>query len=339
MANPAWYNDNQFRDYPFITRIEPLADATDLESEAGEQLLHLPQSTILDCGLIMDIDAEFNEAEGHMVYLHSVARFADTFTFKFRTTAPAADNYELVFYRELTTTEFEISWEAASTIAAEVVPPLVCATESKWRGFLATGSLTDLAAIIDNGETIVVIPGLWQIEPARIQSLMQSYLRSISLANAARLLSTPVAGCESDSSETGEEPAIINATCLTGAIQWREGFNCSIRQDVNTNSIIIGAGVGIGEGLPCEELPLYPEEEPPEDSPFLSGGPACTEILKSLNGVGGANINIVAGAGFRIQPDTLNPHRLIIDRDLNEFAICQIPDDFTNSSLSLAEEP
>ncbi len=315
MANPGWYNDNQFRDYPFITRVEPLALTTGFDSESsGQIMLPLPSSTILDFGAIMDLDAEFDESAGHYIYLHSVSRFSDVFTFKLRTTAPAAANHELVFHRNLTDPEFSISRDSASTIEPEELPSLVCALQPCWSGFLVTGNLQDLADVIADGETLISIPALWRIEPARVQSLAQGYLRSVSLANAPRTHVTAQAGCSLDSSDSAERPVIVMTTCLSGPLNWREGFNCSIRQDVNDNAIIIGAGVGIGAGAPCEEIPLYEGEESPDGGPFLSGGPSCNEIIKSINGVSGTDVNIVAGPGFRIQPDTINPHKLVIER-------------------------
>ncbi len=329
MANPAWYNDNQFRDYPFITRVEPLAETTDF---GDEPLFHLPHSAILDFGAIMEIDAEFSEASGHIIYLHSVARFSDIFTFKLRTTAAGAANYEMVFHRDLTSPEFLISWESASTIDPESPSPFTCPNLSRWSGFVVTGSMDELAGLLTNGTTLTAVPGLWQIEPARVQSLARSYLRSVSLANAARLHATPQVGCSLSSSEAANQPAIANTLCMAGNLGWKEGFNCTIRQDNNNNAIIIGAGVGIGDGVPCAEIPLYDGEHPPADSPFLSGGPACNEVIKSINGISGTDINFVAGPGFRIQPDTVNPHKLVIDRSLDVF----IPE--TNSSLSGSEE-
>ncbi len=334
MPSVAWLNDNQFRDYPFILRVEPLAETTVSDSLSAASLFHLPQSVILDFGAVMDIDAGFDDSVGHCVYLHSVSRYADVFTFKLRTTAESATNHELVFTRELTAAEYEITHAESSTINAEPFDPTDCATHSRWSGFLVTGRMTDLAAILANDEELYADDSLWQIEPARIQNLARAYLRSITLANAPRARAAVPDQC-SESVAIEPDTVIVNARCVNGAIRWKEGYNCAIRQDNNNNAIIIGAGVGVGAGVPCEEIPLYAGEAPPEGSRFLSGGPGCDEVIKSINGVSGANISIIPGAGFRIEPSAEDPHTLVIDRSLDDFAYCHGVD--TNSSVSNVE--
>lgn len=325
MANPSWLNDNQFRDYPFITRVEPLADTPGFTAASSLMVaLDLPSSAILDFGAIMEIDAGFDEAQGHYIYLHSVSRTGSVFTFRFRTNATESSNHELVFHRNLTDPEFLLEWEDASTINAESEEPLTCPTLPKWKGFLATGNLSDLGQIVASGETHVAVQGLWKIEPARVQSLLKSYLRAINLANRPRVHATLPDACSASSSEENTA-AIVHDLCLAGNIQWKEGYNCGIRQDVNNNAIIISAGVGIGAGEPCDEVPLYPEEAPPAGSPFLSGGPACNEIIKSINGVSGTDVTILAGPGFRIFADDVATNKLIIDRALDDFTqLCSI---------------
>lgn len=340
MANPAWYNDNQFRDYPFLTRVEPLAETTGFSSSASTagQISELGSAVVVDFGAIMEIDANYTEEEGHTVYLHSISRAGDTFYLRFRTTAPDASNHEVVFAREATDAEFRIEWEDASTIAGETAEPLACPLQPKWKAFLVTGDLTWLVDVLNDGDTIVYYAGLWQIEQARIQSLMDSYLRAVTLANKPRVVTEPPDGCSySSEGSIAVDAAIINARCLTGNLRWKEGYNCTIRQDNNNNAIIIGAGVGVGEGEPCDEIPIYEGEAPQNGSPFLSGGPGCSEIIKSINGVTGKDINLVAGPGFRVRAATNVTNRLVIDKALDDFALCLEDPTGSESSLSLSQ--
>lgn len=337
MAKPAWYNDNQFRDFPFITRVEPLAKTAGFDSQSsGQPILHLPHSAIVDFCAIMEIDAEYDERDGHIVYLHSVSRFGDVFTFKFRTNAEDAANHEVIVYRELTDPEFLITRNDASTILPEEVGQFACPEQPRWTATVVTGSMREMAALLEDGETLYADVGLWQIEPARVQSLKKSYLRAVNLANAARLRATPVDGCSLSSSYGDNAPAIPAAYCMNGDLRFKEGFNCTIRQDNNNNAIIIGAGAGVGEGQPCDEVPLYEGEAPPDDGKFLSGGPACDEVIKSINGVTGDDVTILAGRGFRIQADSDVPNKLIIDRALDDFALCDA--DNTVSSVSVGDD-
>lgn len=336
MAKPAWYNDNQFRDFPFITRVEPLAKTAGFDSESsGQPILHLPHSAIVDFCAIMEIDAEYDEREGHIVYLYAVSRFSNIFTFKFRTTAEFAENHEVVVHRDLADPEFLISRNDASTVLPETIGQFSCPEQPRWAATVVTGAMREMATVLADGETLYADPGLWQIEPARVQSLKKSYLRAVNLANSSRLHATPVAGCSLSSSYADEGPAIPAAYCMNGNLKFKEGFNCTIRQDNNNNAIIIGAGVGVGEGVPCEEIPLYDGESPPDDGAFLSGGPACNEVIRAINGVTGDDVTILAGRGFRIQADPDVPHKLIIDRALDDFVLCN--NNNTTSSVSVSE--
>jgi len=341
MANPAWYNDNQFRDYPFLTQVSPLLETTGFSSSssAAGEITELPHSVIVDFGAIMEIDANYTEEAGHYVYLHSISRTGSSFSFQFRTNAPDASNHQIVFLRN-SDDEFVIEWEDASTITPEELPALACPIEAKWKGFLVTGDLSPLTSLIADGETLHYFEGLWQVEPARVQSLMDSYLRAVTLANLPRVTATLPGFCSasSDSSESsaGEDVAVLNASCLVGDIKWKEGYNCVIRQDVTNNAIVIGAGVGVGDGEPCEEVPLNEAEAPPTGSRYLSGGPGCGDIIKAINGVPGPNVSIIAGPGFRVFADPDNAATLVINRGLDDFAICVQEDTVSSSSLSSA---
>lgn len=338
MASPGWYNENQFRDYPFLTRTEPITfTAEDVTSSSSVAHAHLPTRAIVDAGFVMEIDAGFDEAAGHFVYLHAISRDADTLIFDFRTTSPAS-NQQILFSREITATEFAVTWADSSSLEAEEVDDTSCHLRSKWRGFLVTGDLTELISDLASGDTLSFATGLWTVEPARIQSLLAAYLRAVNLGNFPRTLALQALECPSSSSSSSsssdssssstpaaEEPVVepvMRAYCLAGDIWWQEGFNCFIRQDTTENAIIIGAAVGSGAGEPCDEVALFDGELPPPDSPHLSGGPGCHEIVKSINGVVGADIVIAAGSGFRVQADPEQPHRLIVNRDLAGFTVC-----------------
>jgi hypothetical protein len=64
-------------------------------------------------------------------------------------------------------------------------------------------------------------------------------------------------------------------------------------------------------GVPAEEWPASRWETLEEKMPteimwvdkFLSGGPACCELISTINGVGGTNVNMIGGAGINILID------------------------------------
>ena len=162
-----------------------------------------------------------------------------------------------------------------------------------------------------------------------------AYVRAVNVGNFARATIPHNDTCGSDSLSL--EPYTVQATCIDGDIMWKEGYNCAIRQDTVENAIIIGAGLGSGVGEPCEEVPLNPEESSAiYAGELLTGGPGCDEIVKSINGVTGSNINIIAGSGFNIYADPDQDARLIIDQSMDTFASCfSGPEDVSSVSLSV----
>lgn len=315
MARGGFLIANQFRDYPFITRLTPLPEA--FRSDTPD----LPQAIIVDFNALVEVQVPWDETQGNMIYLHALSRAGSTFTFDFRISAPDAHNYHVVFTRHLTDPEFTITWATAELIEASSISASIelCTPAPPWSAVLSTGSLAALDQYIADGHTYTFELGLWQIEPSRIQSLWNTYVRTLNLANYPRTYATVPEGCPQNS--LSADP-IINATCLVGTREFREGYNCIIRQEDQKNTIIIGAAVGGGAGRPCGEVPLYTGEPSADDGRLLSGGPTCNELITTINGVGSRNFTIRSGPGFRVYADPDNPHTLIVDRALADFSTC-----------------
>jgi hypothetical protein len=323
-----FYNDNSGRTYPLV-------DEGSLEMVySGGGNVELPSTAIVDCSVIIGIDGEFLEEE-HRVYLYEIEReSAGTFQFRFRFTAPRLLAYELVFCRSRYDDEFSVSHVTATDVdilASSVSSlDLDCGFDLA-EGWLTTGLLDDLAAILSAGEYLRRGDGDVWVEPAQVQSMYQAWARSISLANAPRILALPNASCGSAESDDGNY--VVNATCLTGNIKWKEGFNCVIRQLTADNAIVIGAGVGGGAGELCDEVPLYDAETPPTGSTLLTGGPACHEVVKTINGVSGAHQQLIPGRGVSINQDDTEQHKIVVDLHLRGLAVC--PDFLADSESSL----
>lgn len=297
MPRPGFYNDNEHRAYPFIFD--------------KDQAATLPDSLVVDLNIIMGLDSEF-DAGTHDVWVHSVTRAGDTLTIEIQTDAPGG-NEPLVFTRDITA---EDEWVTEYVESGPYIKDEnSCAEEPAWSAFLTTGPLTDIAAQLPTDGTIN--PGrLFTAEPAQIQSLVRSYLRSISVGN----LSRPPARSACETTPEEERKVILNKTCLKGDIRFEEGYNALIRQRDSANEILITAGRGLGDQTTqelCEnhgEVPFYAGEEKPilfeatTNSPavyskFFSGGPACDELINSINGAPGPHISFVAGTGINILSD------------------------------------
>jgi hypothetical protein len=304
MPRAGFYNDNEYREYPFVFQQTYTAV--------------LPTALIVDCGFVMGLDSGF-DAEQHIVYLAAVTKTTNKLTFTFRTTAPGAENLPIVFTRNLPAGEWEyemaqsqpITWDAAAEAG------VFCATEPAWRGFIVTGPLNEAADDIPNGTRIFNQERV--VEPGRIQSLVKAYLRSLNVGNYARTIIQPC-GSNTPSGRFGD--VIVNASCIKGAIYLKAGFNCQINQSDALNQLRIVAikdanTTGLDAAAFCQngsEIKLYSDETPPTGSKFLSGGPACDEVITSINGLPAPDVKIVGGAGIQVVADLTTPHTLKIKR-------------------------
>lgn len=308
MPKPGFYNDNEYRAYPFI-----YADRTQTEPTLAE-------SVVVDAGFIMGLDAEF-DATQNSIWLASITRTALNVVFTFETDAVGAANAQLSFRRVVGDAE-EWLTEYAQTDAAN----LPCAEEPIWEGFLVTGVLTKLADSIFDGQTINFAKNEYQIEPGRIQNLAKSYLRSITLGNYER---TTIPPC--GTTRTFVRPVILNAGCIKGDVKFKEGYQCQITQNTRTSTIDISASPTAGAEKDekfCEngsELPLFVGEQKPDNSKFYSAGPACDELIFTVNGIGGKNISLIGGNGVAITITDENQLKLTFNTNAQN--ACQPPNE------------
>jgi len=306
MPRAGFYNDNEYRQYPFVFA-KPDSLPTDL---------------IVDCGFIMGLDSGFDAAV-HFVYLHQLRKTSTQIECEFRTTAPNAAGSAIVFRRDFDAEE----WSTEFASAAIANKP--CAAEPLWEGFMVSGVMATTVTLLPaNGSINFVTTSPFVanrvVEPARVQSLVKTYLRSVSLGNYPRVIAPACVEGESGI-VAPSEVIVVNATCLKGNIRFKPGFNCAIRQSDAANSITISAqkGANTGDdpaGELCQygsEIKLYANELPPiinidtgDRSKFLSGGPACDEVITGINGLGAPDVKIVGGAGIQVVVDQGTDHTI-----------------------------
>lgn len=351
MPRSGFYNQNLYRDYPFQTQGSPLEWLHSLPSESsvsGESYATaaLPHEAIVDFGCIMGLDANYVDRQD-WIYLYRITRSDPFFIFEFRTTA---NSQVLLFVRRNDDPEYRYEWSEAQWKGTPYELPSLSSLSSAshpsseggwgrgcdsddpvWEGFLVTGKFDELMDLIMDGEQLYFDSGYQVIEPARIQNLKESYVRSFNLANRARTHAIPADICLtsfSDGVSVGAESLAQDvkvykgATCMQGPIAFEEGFNCQIRQEDTTGTIVIGAGVGLGAGEVCGEYPFYEGESIGEGESYYTGGPACTQILKTLNGKGGTRVRFDAGPGFNVRTAPNDPSTIIVEMTLEGFAIC-----------------
>jgi hypothetical protein len=276
-----------------------------------------PPDTLIDFGCLVGLDAEFDSGR-HVIYLHEIRRVGNEFTFDFRSDAPGLLEYALVFSRNLADVEFATDYVGATLINDASEPQ-----DTLWEGFLVTGPMDSLAAVMPADGAMTATTGQ-QIEPALIQNLGRGYVRTINLANQDRTRAVPPAPCPgSDAPGTDYANYIVNVRNLVGDLRFSEGYNISIRQSARNNSLTFSAIQGAGDGVPCTEVPLTPGEVSPDGTGgLLTGGPACDEVVHSINGLTASVIQLVADLGTTITVDPEDPSVLIVDFDRNDMTVC-----------------
>jgi hypothetical protein len=305
MPQPGFYNDNEYRAYPFVYVVNNDADL-------------LPNSAVVDAGIILGLDAFATDVRDYSVWLTRVERTNTEFNFVFVYAQKngAVSSTELVFTRPNTADQW-VTIFAESTHTGDNADPI-------WEGFLVTGPVTDLRKILTVGQTLHFVRNAHQVEPGLVQNLHNAYLRSVTVANYDR---TRIPACGS-TTPSGTRDVIVNKNKMTGNIRLREGYNCQITQTDRARELNItalkNAGAPVDAALCAHgsELPLYADEPLAAGSKFYSGGPACSEVISSINGLAGTGINIIGGNGVAV---TTDGSKITVTRKDNAQTNCTTP--------------
>lgn len=328
MPRPNFFNDNINRTFPF--RWKSVGINTPISGPVT--MLELPDEFIADCGFIMGPESGFEEGI-HSVFLYKITRVdANTITYEFQSDAPALSGYPLIFTRNASSPIYETEF-AESDIPAQPINSqsasnsnsfeVVCG-DPFWSGYLVTGPIEATFSRLAIGASITRANATEAlVEPALIQNLNDSQVVSLNLANADRTRALRPANCPPNQWPFPTGQIYVNYTCLQGNIKLQSGYNLSLSQSNTTNTIQFSAIVNAGAGQICEQLKLFPEETPPIGSPnnLLGGDFYCNEVLRTVNGIQGPNLQFFAGSGVAIVADTVN-NKLIIDVNLLDLSLC-----------------
>jgi hypothetical protein len=321
MASTGFYNDNANRSYPFIR---------------GEAFI--PNSAIVDCGFIFGPGSGFTAGDSS-IYLAAVRRLGDVFTFVFKTTALNLLDRELRFARGVDAAPYEIEYadllDNQEGSQSESVS-YSCNYVDALAGYLVTGPLDRLLEVLPaDGE----LAGTANVEPALLRDASAAYARTVNLANGDRTRYETPDGCREQCWPDPPQPLWIVQRCVQGSLRFKEGYNLRISQDAGDNVIKFDAIVGAGEGEPCEQVPLFAGETPPTNSPHFEGGPACNQVIRSINGVGGRVVNVKGKQGVRVLPEP-ELNRITINVDLHNMAICVAEETLPSlSEVAASEDP
>lgn len=322
MARPGFYNDNRNRAYPFVQGTVGLAQHT-----SPNALKYLIDAAIVDCGFRPGPESGFVDGTD-TVYLQQLSRAGPVFFFVFASTAGPLFGQNLTFTRTLGDPEYALEYmesgqpvSAGSDSAFDPASDFADCAMPLWSGFLVTGDLDALAAWITDGQTLTNTGGEAVVEPALVQNLAATFVEALAVANADRTRATAADGCTDPVWPFPTGIVYVVSRCVQGGVLLKPGYNCQVTQDDGSGTITIAAEVGAGAGQPCSEVPLFPGETAPEGSSLLSGGLACNEVLRSINGIGGPVFSLLAGNGVVITSDP-ESRTVVVDVNMINLATC-----------------
>jgi hypothetical protein len=329
--NNNFLGDNEHRVYPFIDLGIPYM----LTRSSDASTFALPDQTIVDLLVTLPEVSKYDPTIRNLsntilpaqrTGLSSISRSGDVFTFTVGSLAPGVTAWVLKFTHKLTDSEFMTSRAKAidpATGNQPVASPPDC--NSGWfpmNGYLVTGDLAPLAALLADGDTATADETI-PLEEVLVQ-LDRGVVNSITLVNAPRImaLTNDCSGSGDDWSDPTKHENVLYTSCMTGNMVFVEGYNTKITQNDATQTITFSGRVGAGLGQPTEEVPIEQNEAPPPGSPYLSGGKPCKDAYQSINGIQGPNIRLEGGPGVTIEPHPFLTHRLVVSFNLAGSGVC-----------------
>lgn len=281
----------------------PLVTESDLSLIGGG---YLPRRGMVDAGFMLGLDSEFVVGT-HSVTLYSVERSGLDLFFDFRSDAPGLAGYRWLF-------EVPVSSEIGCIIEVDATPvPAGTEDSDRGSGFLVVGNLADLTALSVAVHRLSSPPA---VEPALLQSLVNTFARSFNIANKARR-------CPPTCAELPPEPSAPTTFALiqnlSGVLELKEGYNCRIMINESANSIEIGATLGAGAGRTCEDI-IIDEGGMHIDEECAS----CDDYIRSINGrvTSDGKLLIIGGPGVVVVNDPPG-HKVTVTLETNRHCLAQ----------------
>lgn len=294
MARLTFYEENAGRAFPLLDG--------DIGVLGGTGMIGVSNSAILDAGFVLGPNSVFDVANDS-IYLSSIRRQSGIIYFTFRSTSPQMASQEILFSRSATDSGPTASFSDSGDLGeAPCLAPL-------WRGYLVTGDMPLLASLVAEGGQI---SGQARLEPALVQNRGQGAVTALQLANTDRTRVDAPDGCPPIVWPYSIGGVYPQDRCLRDDVRVRGGYGVTVRQSTRDNAIVFSASPGGGEGFPCDEVPLFASELPPDGSSLLEGGPRCNETVRSIGGAGGRVLEVRSGPGVVITGDAAN-HKVVID--------------------------
>lgn len=264
MPQNDFYNHNRFIAYPLKALNR---------SEFPFGAVSMKESALLDAGFVLGIDADYDPE--YRVKLTTLTVVAATVTFTFQD--------------EAATATFEVTFNASDPAGTLVE---VEASESSAHGhaWAVAGDLAELTGAVPPG-TYTASESLY-VEEGTVQSLSEHYVKQFSIASQPDTPWHPTADCGGSPADIWQYT--VTGRNLQGDRKFKPGYNAVISVATLDNAIEISAGVGAGEGEPCERVPLGSMSSISSMSlssvslsstSLVPAAPTCRDIFSTINGV------------------------------------------------------
>jgi len=266
----------------------------------------LPRRGLADATFIMGPTSGFDAAVDQ-VYLYAVIVEASWLRLDFRSTS-----WGLAGRRWL----FSFARPVAFGTEVTAYASLIAGSPDTGAGLasLIVGDVSDLEAL-GLGVHVLVTPA--PVEPARLQSVVNSYARSLNLANDPRFC--PPACCSSEVPEPSSE-SYEEATGLIGDVKLADGWNCVLAVTEADNTIMINGEAGKGLGWPTANLIVTEEGASSED---CGDNQSCDSFIRSVNGLVCADGRLIleGDAGMLVGSRTGDEHGLRIEPQIDQLCV------------------
>jgi hypothetical protein len=325
MSKPGFFNDNLNRSYPFTTGSVGI-DVPDTGPIAD--LSQLPDDFVADCGFTIAASETFDPSL-HDVFLHQIRRpTPTTLEFEFRCSDPTLAAMPLIFQRSAGDTLHTYFVDGPTLYTSEppssdpIFPAYSPCGPPLWYAYAVFGDIEAVFARLSVGDVIArTSPEQAIVHPPLLTNTTAAAVTSLNVANRDRTRATAPADCPQPtwSFLTGE--TYVNAQCVTGVVKLFAGYNLSLAQ--LASSIVLTPVLNAGRGTPCEEIPLFAGETGPvgQSNARLAGDYLCNEVFRSINGVGGPDVRLIAGNGVTVVGDPLT-NTLTVDVNLQSLSAC-----------------
>jgi hypothetical protein len=306
-----FYNHNRFIAYPLVEQSQSSFDFS------GKTMR---ESAILDAGFMLGIEATYDP--DYRVKLVSVAVTATKVTFTFKDEAASA-----TFKIETT-----ISDAPGTLYEVDAVEG-----DGYGSGWLVAGDLGTLAAEMTVG--VYTATSDYYVEPGTVQSLYNHYVKQFTVGSQPDTPWHMPLDCGGSLKNIWQY--VVTGRNLQGDKKFKPGYNAVVSVIENVNAIEISAGVGAGEGEPCDRVYLGSassfmslssmslssesfsslstsslSSESLESGSVVVDPPKCKDLFNTVNGVWPdalGNFFLTAlSSGLRITPYP-DEHKIVVE--------------------------